>query len=84
MLFSIIVFANFLIISVLYLGRSLTVGELTSFVLYTITLTTGLTSVSGLMNQVVSAMGVCESIFEIMDEPVKVINGYMKPKLGDS
>lgn len=59
MLFTIIVFSNFLILSVLYLGQELSVGDLTSFVLYTITLTTGLASVSGLMNQVTSALGVC-------------------------
>ena len=48
---------------------------MTSFVLYTITLATGFTSVSGLMSQIASALGVSERIFEIIDEPINIING---------
>lgn len=78
------IFANGLVLSVLYFGGSLvinqeiTIGQLTSYVLYTITMTVGLTSVGGIMNQIVSAVGVCEKIFEIMDAPIEVINGKLK------
>lgn len=67
------VFANGLILSILYFGGQLvidgqlTIGDLTSFVLYTITLTIGFASLSGIMNQTMSAIGICENIFEIMD-----------------
>lgn len=87
MLFVIIMFANLLILLVLYFGGSmtleekLTIGDLTSFVLYTITLATGFTSVSGLMNQIASALGVCEKLFEIIDEPITIINGIKKTNL---
>jgi ATP-binding cassette subfamily B (MDR/TAP) protein 10 len=81
MLFMMMIFANGLVLSVLYFGGSLvidqeiTIGQLTSYVLYTITLTVGLTSVAGIINQIVSAIGVCEKIFEIMDAPVEIVNG---------
>jgi hypothetical protein len=63
------IFANGLVLSVLYFGGTLvkkgelTIGLLTSYVLYTITMTVGLTSVAGIINQMVSAVGVCEKIF---------------------
>lgn len=72
------VFANGLILSILYFGGQLviegqlTIGDLTSFVLYTITLTIGFASLSGIMNQTMSAIGICENIFEIMDEPNRI------------
>lgn len=81
MLFMMMIFANGLVLSVLYFGGSLviddeiTIGQLTSYVLYTITMTVGLTSVAGIINQMVSAIGVCEKIFEIMDAPVEIVNG---------
>ena len=55
-------FGNFLILSILYFGGrltidgELTIGDLTSFVLYTVTLTVGF---SRIINQIVSALGVC-------------------------
>ena len=63
------VFANALILIILYFGGSLvidgqlSIGDLTSFVLYTITLTVGFASVSGILNQLISAIGICEHIF---------------------
>lgn len=81
------VFANSLILIILYFGGllvidgELSIGDLTSFVLYTITLTIGFASISGIINQVISALGICEHIFDIMDEPVKVIPGVLKPEL---
>lgn len=68
------IFANVLILIILYFGGKLviddelTIGDLTSFVLYTITLTIGFASISGILNQTISAIGICEHIFEIMDE----------------
>lgn len=60
---------NLLILSILYFGGELsikgelTIGNLASFVLYTVTLTAGFASVSGIINQIVSALGVCERLF---------------------
>jgi ABC-type multidrug transport system fused ATPase/permease subunit len=48
-------------------------------VLYTITLTVGFASLSGVMNQTISAIGICEHIFEIMDEPITVVSGPIIP-----
>lgn len=69
MLLVMTLFANFLILSILYFGGQLvidgelSIGDLTSFVLYTITLTVGFASLSGIMNQTISAIGICEHIF---------------------
>lgn len=41
-------------------------------------MTAGLATVAGIVNQIVSALGVCEKIFEIMDAPIEVINGTYK------
>lgn len=77
-------FGNSLILSILYFGGKLTIsgdlsiGDLTSFVLYTVTLTVGFAAASGIINQIVSALGVCETLFEIMDDPVKVATGTKK------
>ena len=43
--------------------------------LYTVTLTVGFASVSGIMNQIISALGVSEKVFEIMDEEVTINTG---------
>jgi ABC-type multidrug transport system fused ATPase/permease subunit len=69
MLLVMTIFGNGLILSILYFGGQLviegqlSIGDLTSFVLYTITLTIGFASLSGIMNQTISAIGVCEHIF---------------------
>ena len=87
MLLIITLFANFLILSILYFGGDLaingelSIGDLASYVLYTVTLTVGFASVSGIMNQMISALGVCESIFAIIDEPVEIMSGIMKDNL---
>ena len=65
MLFAIMIFGNGLVLGVLYYGGhlvitgSLSIGGLTSYVLYTITLTVGITSASAVLNQIISALGVC-------------------------
>jgi ABC-type multidrug transport system fused ATPase/permease subunit len=85
MLLILTIFANFLILSILYFGGQLviddelSIGNLTSFVLYTITLTIGFASLSGIMTQTISAIGICEHIFEIMDEPNTIISGPVNP-----
>jgi len=68
-LFALTMFANILILIILYFGGQLvidgdlSIGDLTSFVLYTITLTIGFASISGILNQTISAIGICENIF---------------------
>ena len=65
MLLIMTVFANALILVVLYFGGEMvidgdmSIGNLTSFVLYAISLTIGFASVSGIVNQLISAMGIC-------------------------
>lgn len=65
MLLIMTLFANVLILSILFYGGQLviegemTIGDLTSYVLYTITLTIGFASVSGIVNQTISALGIC-------------------------
>ncbi len=59
------IFANTLILVILYYGGELaihgklTMGDLTSYVLYTVTLTVGFASATGIIEQLVSAIGVC-------------------------
>jgi len=65
MLLTITLFGNFLVLSILYFGGQLTIagelsiGDLASYVLYTVTLTVGFSSASGIINQLISALGVC-------------------------
>lgn len=65
MLLTITLFGNFLVLSILYFGGKLTIsgdltiGDLASYVLYTVTLTVGFSSASGILNQLISALGVC-------------------------
>lgn len=69
MLLAITLFGNFLVLSILYFGGQLTIdgkltiGDLASYVLYTVTLTVGFSSASGILNQLISALGVCETLF---------------------
>ena len=74
------------VLAILYYGGTLviegelTVGELSSFVLYTLTMTcnylflsqVSLLAVSGTMNTMISAAAVSEKIFSLMDHPIKV------------
>ena len=86
MLFAMMIFGNGLVLGVLYYGGhlvitgDLSIGGLTSYVLYTITLTVGITSASAVLNQIISALGVCEKIFEIIDAPIEIINGDVAAK----
>jgi ATP-binding cassette subfamily B protein len=62
-------FGNTLILTILYYGGQLvidgelSIGDLTSFVLYTITITLGFGNITGILNQTISAMGIAENIF---------------------
>jgi ATP-binding cassette subfamily B protein len=73
------------VLAILYYGGTLvikgelTVGDLSSFVLYTLTMTcnykfnvVSLLAVSGTMNNMISAAAVSEKIFSLMDYPIKV------------
>lgn len=86
MLFAFMIFGNGLVLGVLYYGGhlvmtgSLSIGGLTSYVLYTITLTVGITSASAVLNQIISALGVCEKIFEIIDAPIEIVSGEATAK----
>ena len=44
----------------------------------------GFASVSGIVNQIVSALGVCERLFEMIDEPVDIKSGVEKLQLSSS
>jgi len=69
------------ILAVLWYGATLvidgelTVGNLTSFVMYTVTMTVGLLSAGGTLNDIISAVGIAENLFKIMDEPNKIVDG---------
>ncbi|CAD8210699.1 unnamed protein product [Paramecium octaurelia] len=76
-----IVLAYAVILAILYYGGTLvidgesTLGDLSSFVLYTLTMTISLLALSGTMNEMISAAAVSEKIFDIIDHPVKIRNG---------
>ena len=57
----------------------LSVGELSSFILYTITMSVGLVASGGVLNQMITAVGVAEKLFELMDEPISIKSGDIKP-----
>lgn len=48
-------------------SNPLNIGDLSSFVLYTITLATALVATGNVMNNIITAVGVSEKLFEIMD-----------------
>lgn len=84
-LFFSVLLANGAILGVLWCGgtmvmnKELTAGELTSFSLYTITMSVGLLSTGGTINMLVTAVGVAENLFKIMDEQPKIVSGIMIP-----
>lgn len=51
----------------LVLDSKLSVGDLSSFVMYTMTLTVSALSAGGTINVFITAIGVSEKLFEIMD-----------------
>ena len=57
------------ILAVLWYGATLvvdgeiTVGNLTSFVMYTVTMAVGLLSAGGTLNDIISAVGIAEKLF---------------------
>ena len=70
--------ANGTILSVLWFGgemvidQEMNVGDLASFILYTITLAVSLLSVNGAMTSIITSIGAAEQIFELMDYIPKV------------
>jgi len=70
---SITIIGNCAILSVLWYGSQLVIngelstGQLTSFVLYTIGLSANLLGAGGIMNNVITAAGVAEKLFEYME-----------------
>jgi len=78
------------ILGILYYGGTLvingelSVGDLSSFILYTLTMTgilflfifiVSLLSVSGMLNTIVQSSAISEKIFSLMDEPINVVDG---------
>jgi len=57
------------ILAVLWYGgilvenNEITIGELTSFVMYTITMATGIVTAGGTLNDIISAVAIAEKIF---------------------
>ena len=70
--------ANGTILSVLWFGgemvinQEMNVGDLASFILYTVTLAVSLLSVNGAMTSIITSIGAAEQIFELMDYTPKV------------
>jgi ATP-binding cassette subfamily B protein len=64
--------------SLLVAGR-MTVGELTSFVLYTFTVAFGLGALSGVWEDLVKALGAGERVFELLDRQPRVASGGIRP-----
>lgn len=54
------------------INGDLSVGDLSGFVLYTITMAMSLIGTGGVLNTLVTALGVAEKLFEIMDHPIKI------------
>lgn len=70
-----------IVVVVLYFGgkmvieNEMTIGDLSGFVLYTMTMSIGLLGIGNNMNTTISAAGVAEKIFEIMDKETKITPG---------
>ena len=47
----------------------MTIGNLSSFIMYTISFSIGIMAAGGTLNSIVSAAGIAEKLFEIMDIP---------------
>lgn len=68
----------FVVVTILYFGGkmvidgSMSIGDLSGFVLYTITLSVGLIGTGNTLNTFVTAMGIGEKLFEIMDHETKI------------
>lgn len=65
----------------LVLQKEISVGDLSAFVLYTMTLAVSVLSVSGMVNILLTASAVADKIFDLMDEPVKVVSGTIQKQV---
>lgn len=62
----------------LVINEKITIGKLSSFILYTINMSTSVLMLGGILNQVITAIGVSEKLFQMMDLEVKIVNGKFK------
>jgi len=68
-MFFVTIFSFGSILAVLWYGATLvvdgeiTVGNLTSFVMYTVTMSVGLLTAGGTLNDIISAVGIAEKLF---------------------
>ncbi len=58
---------------------TLSIGELTSFLLYTLTVAFSLAALSSLYEDFMKALGASERVFELMDRKSTVVGGHLKP-----
>jgi len=58
---------------------TITIGELTSFLLYTLTVAFSLGALSGLYEDFMKALGASERVFELMDRAPTVVGGDTRP-----
>lgn len=63
---------------VLVLEGEMTIGDLSSFVLYTMTLAVSVIAMTGMINILLTASAVSEKVFELMDHETKIKNGTYK------
>ena len=68
----------------LVLNEELSVGLLTSYVLYTITIGVALAALSGLFAQWMSALGACDRVFELLDRPAGVTDVAVRQEAADN
>jgi ABC-type multidrug transport system fused ATPase/permease subunit len=84
-LFTVFVFGA--IVGVLWYGGTMVIkqkkdfgfSDLMSFLLYTMNMSFSLLAAGGTFNQIITAVGIAESLFEKMDEPAKIVNGELLP-----
>ena len=67
----------------LVLSGEITTGQLTSYVLYTITVGIALAALSGLFAQWMSALGACDRVFELLDRPAAVTDAAAEEVAAD-
>ena len=58
---------------------TLSIGELTSFLLYTLTVAFSLSALSSLYEDFMKALGASERVFELMDRTPKIVSGTEQP-----
>lgn len=59
---------------------TISIGELTSFLLYTLTVAFSLAALSSLYEDFMKALGASERVFELMDRKSTIVGGNLKPE----